>query len=498
EAQAAGYLGAPSFASSAEGRDDERCEAVVVNHLGRDRTSVLRISREEGESFADATQAVTDFDGTAVLLTRTRLRAASVTPLRDAVGAGATRALTDVPQRASSAAPEALLSVDGKGVTTPFYTVLFDEAGAIASLLDRATGAELATPGKPLNTLEIARDLPVNWDAWDIDSDYELTLKPVTSEARVETDSVGPLAAVFRRVLPVGEASRIEQDTILYAHTRRIDFRTRVDWRERHALLKASFPTTVRPPTARCGIQYGWVDRPAHRNRDADSAMFEVPAHGYIALADARRCVAVMAGDKYGYDVLDGRIRLSLLTAPTAPDETADNGVHEFTYAFLAAPQPFCAGTLLREAAELTTPPVIRQGWTGSESFPPDVNSPEARSAASPPGGAGAGNATRRTGETGMPTRDESSLVSVDEEQVQLDWIKPAEDGRGIIVRLFETEGAPAVATLRTAFPLEAVERTNLLEDPVAEPAQTGPLQLGPFEIATLRLVPRSSRDRWD
>ena len=495
EAQAAAYLDGPSASSSISSSsvddDDGRREAVVVNHFGRARTSVLRLFPEEGEAVADGAQRVTDFDGAPVVLVPARLSAASVTPLRDVARARDAAAPRDTPGAGTTPGPFAL---DGSRVTTPFYTILFDEAGAIASLVDHDTGADLVLPGDALNTLVTARDLPVNWDAWDIDQDYELTLRPVTTAERLETVSAGAVAAIFRRVLTVGESSRVEQDTILYAHTRRIDFRTRVDWRERHTLLKASFPTAVRPPTARSGIQYGWVDRPAHRNREADAAMFEIPAQGYTALTDARRCVAVLSGEKYGYDVLDGRIRLSLLTAPTAPDETADNGVHEFTYAFLATSQPFSAPTVMSQVAELAAPPVVRARWRSG--------------APGSPGSASAGETAEEEGPAVGPAVG-TALAAIDEDQVQLDWIKPAEDGRGIVVRLFETAGAPASVTLRTAFSLDAVERTNLLEDAAADlPSdQAAPhagdpravtVRLGPFEIVTLRLIPRNRSSRRD
>lgn len=38
---------------------------------------------------------------------------------------------------------------------------------------------------------------------------------------------------------------------------------------------------------------------------------------------------------RYGYDIHDGVLRLSLLRAATYPDPHADQGVHDFTYALL-------------------------------------------------------------------------------------------------------------------------------------------------------------------
>ena len=50
---------------------------------------------------------------------------------------------------------------------------------------------------------------------------------------------------------------------------------------------------------------------------------------------------ALLNRSKHGYDTLDGRVRLTLLTSPTGadvakvPDPTADRGKHTIEYAFL-------------------------------------------------------------------------------------------------------------------------------------------------------------------
>lgn len=50
---------------------------------------------------------------------------------------------------------------------------------------------------------------------------------------------------------------------------------------------------------------------------------------------------ALLNRSKHGYDTLDGRVRLTLLTSPTGedvgkvPDSTADRGKHTIEYAFL-------------------------------------------------------------------------------------------------------------------------------------------------------------------
>ena len=58
-----------------------------------------------------------------------------------------------------------------------------------------------------------------------------------------------------------------------------------------------------------------------------------------------------------------------------------------------------------------------------------------------------------------------TSLVACDAPNVIVETVKQAEDGNGIIVRLYETQRRRGTITLTTGFPLQAAARTNLLEE---------------------------------
>ena len=80
--------------------------------------------------------------------------------------------------------------------------------------------------------------------------------------------------------------------------------------------------------------------------------------------------------------------------------------------------------------------------------------------------------------------------VSADAPNVQVVTVKAAEDGRGFIVRLRETEGRSTVTTLRCKFlrSRKAV-RTDILENDV-EAVRNGKIALKPYEYATVRVAP--------
>ena len=84
-------------------------------------------------------------------------------------------------------------------------------------------------------------------------------------------------------------------------------------------------------------------------------------------------------------------------------------------------------------------------------------------------------------------------LIATEGVELALGSLKQAEDGRGVILRLYEPHGKRGSATLRFAFGAGSVERANLLEEPEgAVETREGEVRLDvrPFEVLTLRVLP--------
>ncbi|MEO0914612.1 MAG: glycoside hydrolase family 38 C-terminal domain-containing protein, partial [Pseudomonadota bacterium] len=277
--------------------------------------------------------------------------------------------------------------------------------GMLTSVYDKRAGREVLKPGMFGNKLELFEDRPVSWDAWDIDIFFEDRGEVVTALNSLEITENGPLRATVE-ITRAFRRSSLKQRIQLARHSARIDFDTEVDWHETHLLLKAAFPVAVRAARAEFDIQWGQIDRPTHRNTSWDAAQFEVPAQKWADLSEGDYGVALLNDCKYGYDIRADVLRLSLIKSATMPDATADQGLHRFTYALL----PHLGNTRLdvrREAYALNKPPRIFQG----------------------------------SGSAGAP----SPLVSCEDPRVVIETVKPAEDGKGVIIRLFEahnTRGA--------------------------------------------------------
>ena len=357
--------------------------------------------------------------------------------------------------------------------------VEFDAAGDITRLFDKIAEREVLPPGQRANVFQAFEDRPLGGDAWNIDIFYDdkrWTAEPAYSLTIIER---GPLRAgleIRRRLLN----SEIVQRVYLYRGYRRLDFDTWVDWRERHVLLKVAFPVDILSPLATYDIQWGNVQRPTHRNTSWDWARFETVAHKWVDLSEGDYGVSLLNDCKYGHDVQGNVIRLTLLRGPTYPDPNADQGEHRFTYSLLPHRGDWRAGTV--PAAYALNDPLIVRRVNGGEPPPQDWGGPR--------GGGGDRGGAGRTGERGSTSQ---SLVAVDVPNVIIETVKQAEDGQGVIVRLYENERCRGPATLRVGFPLAGAYRCNLLEEngaPLPIVQNEVRLAVKPYQIMTVRLVP--------
>jgi alpha-mannosidase len=247
------------------------------------------------------------------------------------------------------------------------------------------------------------------------------------------------------------------QRVYLYRGSRHIDFETKLHWADRHVLLKVAFPVDILSPVATYDIQWGNVERPTHRNTSWDYARFETCAHKWIDLSEGSYGVSLLNDCKYGHDVHGNVLRLTLLKCASFPDPNAEQGEHCFTYSLLPHTGDW-RGVTAAVGYALNDPLILKR-----------VNS------------SGVDNGLSR------------SLVRVDKANVIIETVKEAEDGRGLIVRLYENERSRGEVKLTTGFRLGSAYQCNLLEEN-QHPLQIAPHELGfmmkPYQILTLRLVP--------
>ncbi len=338
---------------------------------------------------------------------------------------------------------------------------VLDADGLLASLTDHATGREAIAPGARGNLLELHRDTPNQWDAWDIDEFYRRNVTALTAAQAIRLEHAGTSAVVV--VDRVAGSSPVTQRITLDAGSGSLTITTAVEWQESEKLLKLGFPLDVRADRSASETQFGHVFRPTHVNTSWEAAKFEICAHRWIHVAEPGYGVAISNAATYGHDVTrsvrnsDGgtttSVRLSLLRAPKFPDPTSDRGHQELTVTI----RP---GAGIAEAVEegyrTNLVPRLVKGTHGAE-----------------------------------------PLFAVDNPALVIEAVKLAEDGSGdVVVRLYESLGQRSAGVLTANFPVTAVQATDLLERIIEAPGvnaaaaeQSVELLLRPFQLVTLRFA---------
>jgi len=337
-----------------------------------------------------------------------------------------------------------------------FIRVEFNDEGDITRIVDKQASREALVPASIGNQFQAFEDRPKSWDAWDIEIFYDDKMwlaEPASSIKMIESGELRQTIEVKRKILN----SEYTQYISLNHNSARLDFDTHINWRERHIMLKVAFPVDVLAPQATYEIQWGNVQRPTHRNTSWDWARFETCAQKWVDLSEGNYGVSLLNDCKYGHDIHNNVMRITLLRSPTMPDPTADVGEHDFKYSFYPHAGSWNEETQ-REAYLLNDPIVIYQ--------------------------------RKEKGRKELASNLQS-LVSVASPNVIIETAKCAEDGNGIVVRLYESQRRRGPVQVKFGFRVKSAWETNLLEENESELSVENDsvnLNLRPFQIMTLRL----------
>ncbi len=381
----------------------------------------------------------------------------TLTPLAGKIGPLTITAITSK----SGDAPSTL-SASPTQIENKFFKIIFDGNGEICSLVDKRVGREVIDSSSYCkgNSLITFEDRPMKYEAWDIDIYYSDKPYPITNVDSITVIESGPIRAGIEiiRILRDGNESVIRQRVLIYADFPRIDFETEVDWKESKTLLKAAFPVTVNSLRATYDIQFGSIERPTHWNTSWDWARFEVCGQKWADLSEGDYGISLLSDSKYGWDIRDNVMRLTLLRSPNHPDATADIGIHHFTYSLYPHSGDWRAAKTVQRAYELNVP--LKFGAS-------DANN--------------------------APLVPSLSLVSVNLPNLIIETVKKAEDENAMIIRLYEAYNQRGEAILSFTSKVISAESVNLME---SVPDGPNPVIAGndltftfnPFEIKTFKV----------
>jgi alpha-mannosidase len=339
------------------------------------------------------------------------------------------------------------------------------QTGCITSIFDLQIQTEALAPAETDtggsktvacgNLLQTFYDKPKQWDAWNIDADFEKQHWDLDKADEVKLVESGPLRAVIR-VKKHFQNSTFVQDITMNAGVPHVDVKMQANWHEKHILLKVAFPLSVHSDKATFEIPYGSIERPTTRNTPAEQAKFEVPAQRWADLSDAKHGFSLLNDSKYGYDAKGNVLRLSLLRSPEWPDPHADEGHHEFTYSLYPHAGTWRDAQTVRRGYELNTKLIAKQ-------------------------------AERHQG----PLAARHSFVEVESDGVVLTAIKKAEDDNSLILRFYEWAGKEGDVKLRLPVGVQSASETDLMERPIGTlSVQAGVISVHtkPFEIKTVKV----------
>ncbi len=339
-----------------------------------------------------------------------------------------------------------------------FYRITVDAGiGAITSIIDKSTGREILPEGGKAGLLQILYEAPHPMSAWEIGQIIRTV--DLDKDATVEVMETGPARAVIRTRRKYNNSEFI-LDIILNNKVPRIDFRLEIFWLEvgnNNAgvpMLKVAFPVDITSGKARFDIPFGSIERKPDGN--------EVPSQKWVDLTgmdkDGNKLgITVLSSVKYGFDVTDNRIRMTLLRSSYEPDPVPERGRYEFTF------------SLYPHVGELNPSKLIRIGNEFNYQLIPYVT-----------------DIHRGRFDKSM------EIISAEPENAVVSIMKKAEDNDDIILRLYETDGKDTLAKITLNIPCGSYVETDLLEQPIGEEKQivgkSISLELKPYEIKTLRI----------
>lgn len=348
-----------------------------------------------------------------------------------------------------------LLYHNGCKLENAFYELILNEVGEITSLYDKCNDRQVQKPNSRGNVLQVFEDKPMDFDAWNLDIFYQEKSWEIKDGTEIRLLEAGPVRTVVQ-IKKQYLSSTVVQRITLYSQIDRIDFDTKIDWKEKQAFVKAAFPVAINSDKATYDIQFGNVERPTHWNTSWDLAKFEVCAHKWADLSEGGYGVALLNDCKYGYDIKDSVMRLSLIKSAIHPNPEADKELHEFTYSLYPHAGDFKEAKVDQMAYRMNCPLYcVLQS-------PHEGNLPE-----------------------------ELSLLSVDKNNIFVDTIKKSENGDEYIVRMYENHNRLTRVCCTFDRNIQTIAECDLLEKDIATVAHEGnqfEFVIKPFEIKTFKI----------
>lgn len=203
---------------------------------------------------------------------------------------------------------------------------VFGKNGEVVKVVDKSENSECEFKG---NVIKMYHD---NGNCWDIESVAEQ--REAERFELVDCECFSDGADVVRRNYFEANGTKIVQTVRLSLGSEMLVFENECDFRAANKLVKVEFDTDFLSDAV-YDIQFGKFKRAATSNNSIEYAQNEVCGHKYAYLDAPDGKFALLNDCKYGYNVKNGKMQLTLLRSQNYPCVAQDIGKHFFKYALM-------------------------------------------------------------------------------------------------------------------------------------------------------------------
>jgi alpha-mannosidase len=217
-------------------------------------------------------------------------------------------------------------------------------------------------------------------------------------------------------------------------------------------MVKIAFPLNVRSPQATYEIPYGTIQRP--------SIGEEHVAQKWVDISESEYGVSLLNDSRYGHDIKDNVIRLSVLRSPDKPVKATDEiGVHNIKYGLYPHSGNWQEANVTRRGYEFNYPLIALVDSVHNGDLPAVL-----------------------------------SFIEIEPQNIVLTVLKRCEDSDDMMIRFYETNGENGMACiiLSDYLSVDAVHKADLLENPLEDIQTNGKkftVPVGKFAIESYKLI---------
>ena len=325
------------------------------------------------------------------------------------------------------------LSKSIERVETDHYVVTFDTDGSFKSIVLKANGKVAATNA---NKLRVFID---KGDSWDFEDDYrdqpELFMTLVDANVR----NFGDLVEVVQKY--EYKNSKLTQTIVMHKNEPTIQIHHDVNLVDDGRMIRSETLPAIWSDVVNSDIQFGYLGRPTTDDTEHNAAQFEMCCQKWFDVSDDQQGLAILNNTKNGFMAKQGILSINLVRSTVYPSIERDHV--SYSYAFY----PHMGG------------------------FDPIDVDDRAKEF----------NARALYGDLTL------QMPSVDNAQIEITAFKPAYDGDGFVLRMFERSGkaCETALTLPDGYRLDC--EVDLLEEKMGE--ASAKLAFKPFQIRSFKIV---------